>query len=224
MEGKKLKMVKSFIRYKLSILSGIVIIVGLVVSICYFGELKPVIAAVGGLLFSIPIRFFWQSYMGPVLIIKGVEHREFNPGDIRWKYIANRIIVENGGRSAAKNCKGYIVVRGGKERVCWTVSTERPNATINASDDERLDFCAFYESAPSMETITYKNRECHEEKQITIPKLIAPTEEKWGDPWECRDLDKINECKVLITADNNEPVEATIKFNIEKKEIEIVTT
>lgn len=224
MKDKKLKMVKSLIRYKLSILSGIEIIVGLVVSICYFGELKPVIAAVGGLLFSIPIRFFWQSYMAPVLRIKGVERKKFNPGDIRWEYRANRIIVENGGRSAAKNCKGYIVVEEGKERVCWTVSKERPNATINVSDDERLDFCAFYESGPPMETITYNNQEGHKEKQITISKLIAPTEEKWGSPWECRDLDKINECKVLITSDNAEPVEATIKFNIEKTEIEIVTT
>jgi hypothetical protein len=32
----------------------------------------------------------------------------------------------------------------------------------------------------------------------------------------------IEECKVLITADNADPVEATLKFNIEKKEIKIV--
>ena len=54
-----------------------------------------------------------------------------------------------------------------------------------------------------------------------IPKIIAPTEEKWYNPWECWVLDGIEECKVLITADNADPVKATIKFDIEKKEIEI---
>lgn len=205
-----LKMIK--FRYKEFVLSGIIIIVGLIVSVYRFGGLNPIIAAVGGLLFSIPIRFFWQSYMSPVLKIKKeVELRTFHPGDIRWEYVANRIIVENSGRSAAKNCKGYIVVEGKKERVCWTVPMERSNATINAKDNERLDFCAFYVNGPK-------------EKKITIPKIIAPTEEGWGSPWKCRALDRIYECKVLITADNAEPIDATIKSNIEKKGIEIVTT
>lgn len=217
-------MVKSLIRYMPTVLSGIIIIVGLVASVHLLGKLNPVIAAVGGLLFSIPVRFFWQSYMMPILKIKGVETIDFNPGDIRWKYKANRIIVENSGRSVAKNCKGYIIVEKEKERVCWTIPMERPNATINAKDNERLDFCGFKISGPSMVTETYTSQNGKEEKQITIPEIIAPTEEKWGDPWKCRPLYGIDECKVLVTADNAEPIEAKIEFNIQKKEIEIVAT
>jgi hypothetical protein len=55
--------------------------------------------------------------------IKGVETVWFNPGDHPdWRYRANRRIVENSGRSAAKNCKGYIDTGKRKERVCWMVS------------------------------------------------------------------------------------------------------
>ena len=106
-------------RYKLSIISGIILIGSLSAATCFFGKLDPTIFAVGGLLFSIPIRLFWQSYMSPVLKIKGVEDVTFNPGDDKgWEYRANRIIVENSGRSAAKNCKGYTVYGSEKARVC----------------------------------------------------------------------------------------------------------
>lgn len=213
--------VKFFIRYGISLLSGIIIIVGLLSSVYVLKELNPVIAAIGGLLFAIPIQFFWRSYMKPVLNIKEVERVSFYPGDTHWIYIANRIIVENSGRSAAKNCKGYISREKRKERVCWSVPKERPNATINAHDEERLDFCAFYIIGPTHLKLKVKTIGKDEEEMQEIPKIIAPTEEKWYNPWECRVLDGIEECKVLITADNTGPVEATIKFNIEKKEIEI---
>jgi hypothetical protein len=112
-------------RYKLSIFSGIILIGSLSAATYFFGKLDPTIYAVGGLLFSIPIRLFWQSYMSPVLKIKGMEPENFHPGDDKgWTYTANRIIVENSGRSAAKNCKGYIIIRWGKARVCWTVPKE----------------------------------------------------------------------------------------------------
>lgn len=211
-----------FIRYGISILSGIIIIVGLLSSVYILKELNPVIAAIGGLLFTIPLRFFWLSYMMPVLKIKGVETVWFNPGDHPdWRYLANRIIVENSGRSAAKNCKGYIDTGKRKERVCWMVPAERPNATINAHDEERLDFCAFYINGPTHLKLKVKTIGKDEGEMQEIPKIIAPTEEKWYNPWECRVLDGIEECKVLITADNADPVEETIRFNIEKKEIEI---
>jgi hypothetical protein len=58
-----------------------------------------------------------------------------------------------------------------------------------------------------------------------VPRIIAPTEEGWQpEPLKCRQLDGIETCKVLVTADNAEPVEAQIKFNTEKGKIEIVTT
>lgn len=212
----KVKSLKLKYKFSISILTGAIIIIALVATFCFFGELNPVIAAVGGLLFSVPIRLFWQSYMMPVLKIKGVEYRIFRLKD--WEYIANRIIIENNGRSAAKNCKGYIVVEEAKERVCWTVPRERPNASINKKDDERLDFCAFYKSGP-----THYGPIVVGQKQKEVPRVIAPTEEGWQPaPSDCRKLDEMKECKVLITADNAEPVDALIRFNPQKREIEII--
>lgn len=211
--------VEFFKRYRTFIFSTIIIVGGLALSHYYFGELNPVVAAVGGLLFAIPVRFFWLSYMMPVLKTKGVERGPpFTPGDTPvGLYVANRIIVENSGRSAAKNCKGYIDTGTTKVRVCWTVPAERPNATINAHDDERLDFCAFHDDLGINVIDPGKGEEKHE-----LPKIIAPTEEKWYNPRECRVLDGIEECKVLITADNADPVEAKITFDIENKEIRIL--
>lgn len=37
-----------------------------------------------------------------------------------------------------------------KRRICWAISKERPNATINVYDDERLDVCGFYLSGPNI--------------------------------------------------------------------------
>lgn len=196
-------------------LSGLIIIALWYVSVRLFGGLTPIIAAVGGLLFSIPIGLFWQTYTRPVLEITAIEPRSFNPGDDRtWEYMANRIIVANIGRSAAKNCKAYLAVGAARERVCWTVPRERPSATINTNDHERLDFCAFYVSGP--ETRMYRGQ------NETIPRIIAPTEDGWQNPWECRRLDGIQECTVLVTADNTEPVERRVGFDIGGRRIEFI--
>lgn len=211
--------VKSLSKYKLLIISAMLLFASLVASVYLFGELKPVIAAIVGLLFAIPIRFFWLSYTSPVLVIKEKpERRIIHLGDQKWEYMANRIIVENKGRSAAKNCKGYIVTKEGKERVCWTVPKERPNATINPKDEERLDFCAFYESGP-----TNYGPIVVEKKPKEVPGIIAPSEEGWSwNPMDSRPLNGIEKCNVLITADNTEPVDAEIRIDMTKGEIEII--
>lgn len=214
-----------FKRYWTSILAGIILVGGLAISYYLLEELNPVIAAVGGLLFTVPIRFFWQSYNKPVLNFNGIETAVFPPGDADWRYKANRIIVKNSGRSAAKNCKGSISIGTTKVRVCWMVPKERPNATINAHDEESLDFCAFYVSGPL--SMKPKTKEIGKDRRVLteIPKIIAPTEEKWYDPQETPDsriLDKVDNCKVLITADNANPVEAKIKFDRENNEIKIL--
>jgi hypothetical protein len=193
---------RCFRRYRYSIISGGIIVVTLYASYFILGELNPVIAAVGGLLFSIPIKLFWHSYVKPVLKIKGEpEIRDISlpsiTGTGKYAYRANRIIVKNIGRSAAKNCKGYIVFKNSQERVCWTVTKERPNATINSKDEERLDFCAFYQSGPN----------------DSPPRTIAPTEDGWVTPSLCRKLDGIEECYVLITTENAEPVITRIRFD-----------
>ena len=139
------KILGLLVRYKDSILSGMIIVLGIYFSIRYFGTLKPEIAAVGGLLFSIPVKLFWKSYMMPVLKIKNIDMRQLLIPPIkykwRWIYYAIIAIVKNNGRSAAKNCKGYIVLDR-RKRVYWEVSSDQPNAVINSRDEEILNLFA----------------------------------------------------------------------------------
>lgn len=210
-------------RYIWSILLVVAIIGGLVISFLLLGELNPIIAAIGGLLFSVPIQFFWLAYTSPILTIKGAESVIFDIEDDiqrRWRYAAYRIIIQNEGRSAAKNCKGYIIVGERKERICWTIPKERPTATINQKDNERLDFCAFFKTHLSGGTILM-------EGDVQPPRIIAPTENGWPgfekiDPYKCcSKLDGIKECQCLITADNADPIEVDIIINDREGEIEI---
>jgi len=214
----------SFIkRYGTSIFSVVIISGCLALSFYISGELHPVIAAVGGLLFTIPIRLVWQSYLKPVLEFKGVEPISFTPEHTNLQYIAQRIIVENSGRSAAKNCKGYVIYKEGeierKERVCWTVPKERPNATINPRDNERLDFCAFLDRSYALTVNPAIGGSIVDLSPAR--DVIAPTEEKW-DLLDFRSLAKVKECEVLVTADNTDPVKAKVKINSEERKIELV--
>jgi len=61
-------------------------------------------------------------------------------------------------------------------------------------------------------------------EQEKVPMVIASTEERWPqNPSDCRRLDGLEKCKVLITADNAEPVDTSIRFSIKEKRIEINT-
>lgn len=65
------------------------------------------------------------------------------------------------------------------------VPKERPNATINKKDEERLDFCAYYKEGP--EEYTPVGGFDPEE----VPKIIAQTEEGWKTLPEARRLDHL---------------------------------
>jgi hypothetical protein len=208
------------------------------------GQFEPVMSAVGGLLFTIPIRLFWQSYLSPILQIKdnpeirtveigfkqgkSYEWEENNHSYAVQNYVVNRIIVKNVGRSAAKNCKGYLVIDNSKERVCWTVGQERPNATVNPKDEERLDLCALRNATKTKSRFSKKTEESKirrlAERSVMggpPPKLIAPTEGGWPlldgkiDPRESRNLPDIEQCEVLITAENAHLVKKRIKLDFD---------
>lgn len=191
----------------------------------------PLFTAIGGLLFSIPIGYFWLIFKQPVLKIhqeieqRGITVEATKYGLIRigeeeeqkrWIYQANRIIVENVGRSAAKNCKGWILTEKGKERVCWTIPKERPNATINVKDSERLDFCAYY--AKGSESYTPLARTAK-----PVPKIFCSDENKLPTNMDnaiLKSLDGLSDCTVLMTSDNAEPVEAKVIFKDDKIRVE----
>jgi hypothetical protein len=178
----------------------------------YFILKEPVMTAIFSLLSPVPIGFFWLEYNKPVLRIKKETEAEIIYFEVSGEkiielddglfspYTVIRIVVENMGRSAAKKCKGYFVTDKSRERICWTIPAEMPNATINVEDNERLDFCAFPMDVSGNNTI------------------ILPTEEGWDNR---RHTGPINICKVLVTSENAEPVEANVKIDINQRKVEI---
>jgi hypothetical protein len=117
------------LKYFYPVIVGVILSELLIASVLYYNELNPVIAAIFGLLFTVPVGLFWESYRKPELSIIGKHTVSFLPGGM-FRYMCQRIIIENSGRSAAANCKGYIVVGDVKELVCWTVPAERPTPKI----------------------------------------------------------------------------------------------
>ena len=169
--------------------------------------------SLGGLLFAADIAYFWSIFQQPVLVIDGIERVRFNlsgPGrsHLSWEYSAQRIIVRNVGRSAARNCKGWILMGERKERVAWVVR-DQPNITINQKDTERLDFCAYYVSGQRPATVN--------SEQKVVPWVIRPTENGWGNaPWndEISAESPVNRIRadVVVTSDNANPVQKPVYF------------
>lgn len=213
-------------KYKSSFVLGALLLGSLILSYFYLKDYSLLISTIIGLLFSIPISLFWLEYKRPILRIKNQIEERFADFDCEIgdtiklqlglsrnacgdfspciTYKCERIFIENIGKTAAKKCKAYIVTPNGKERICWTVPTERTEATINVRDSERLDFCAF-------PVVLTKN------STISNEKMVIPHETGWNNSW----VATLCECKVLITSENAEPIEATVKINFKKETIEI---
>jgi len=121
-----------------------------------------------------------------------------------FDYACTRIFIKNIGRNAAKDCKGYFITDKSRgERVCWTIPKERPNATINVGDCEKLDFCAFPLGTKGNDII------------------LIPTEDGWENIRRTGPIDPISTVKVRVTSENAQPVEANVKIYRDEKRIEI---
>ena len=186
--------------------------------------------ALGGLLFAIPLKLFWDAYYMPVLEIV------LKPEDVTIKSIlletneyicranikVSRIIIKNKGRTAAKNCKGWLSYKNsqGKDvqvRVCWTVPKERPTATINVNDMERLDFCG-YRIDVCFESLVEGVRLPNMEKRLLF---LAPTEDSWEKPRDFTCLLQNQRFGVVITSENTKSISAKIHLLTNEKSIQI---
>jgi len=215
------KLIGQITKYRFSLFPGLWLIELLILSFVILKELNPLITTIIGLLFSVPISLFWLEYNIPVLQIQReieeviIELPPTTDAIIRYRlelptdqygeypqitYKCIRIIIDNIGRNAAKKCKAYFVTSSGKERICWTIPTEKPDATINVNDNERLDFCAF----PMEIKDNYR--------------ILVPNENGWDKP---RITGPLIKCKVLVTSENAEPVEANVKIHFDKNNVEI---
>lgn len=151
-------MIKGLYKYKLPLLLGSIIVTIMLISpfflfhIDQIKDIYPSIMAVGGLLFAVPIRLFWDLFMRPDLEVSnepefiGVTHRNLDHNNSSDpNFVAVRAIIKNKGRTSALNCKGYLIYKDPrfyreiKERVCWIIGSNREAVNINSQDEERLD-------------------------------------------------------------------------------------
>jgi hypothetical protein len=72
--------------------------------------------------------------------------KEFS--EFKIKYIVNRAVIRNKGRSAAEGCKGMIKINDKEEKVCWYPQADRYKITINRNSIEYLDVCATIDGNP----------------------------------------------------------------------------
>lgn len=198
-------------------------------------EQATIFIAIGSLLFSIPIGYFWRVFKQPVLQIKEdkaepirftlIGKYNLGPQSIIGEYAVNRIVVENIGRSAAKNCKAWTIIGNSKERVCWSSIAEIPNATINVKDAEKLNFCAYRKSEDSKYKIKGKKEVSlpriyfSDEKQLPMLVEIVVNPQGSIKKLDLKCHDDLSDCIVLITSDNSEPIEAKVIFKHDKIQV-----
>ena len=227
--------------YTWFILSSLLIIVGVSVSYFYFKGHSFIIGAIGtvaGLLSQIPIKLFLESYGRPILEIdkfitesedlKVATDFEMNPNSEWLYYKISSVIIKNVGRSAAKNCKGYIKTENNDEsvaRVCWAISKERPNATINVKDTERLHICAFCVKEKIPETTTNRIKRGEIKENEKPYDIIRPNEDNWPKEgldaktfrynWQKGRNFNANDksIKILVTAENARSIEISARIN-----------
>lgn len=219
---KFIKQIIAFIiKYRLSIFSGIWLFEALIFSNVILKETKElnvIVTTIIVLVFSVPVSFFWLEYNIPVLRIQGKSEpvecgklvRKMGDSSDYYPYLAEKIIIENNGRTAATGCKGYVAnnddANEKKVRICWTIESERPNATINAKDNESLDFCAFKKD---------------ENGKNANGKIYFPTEMRWPPSRPPISGPDSIKCKVLVTSQNAEPVEANVIVHVNQMKIDI---
>jgi hypothetical protein len=109
---------------------------------------------------GILIKLWIEHYFRPILVIEGDEaivvraielHTNIVQDNVPIDYYANRIMVRNRGRSAAKDCKVYVDYPQGNreheintERTAWLVpyANSGYTLTLNVNDREFVDLCA----------------------------------------------------------------------------------
>jgi hypothetical protein len=153
------------------------------------------------------VNWIWSRYLRPNLVIEDIVVRGFHLKDAnndRVTYYSNRVRIANNGRTAARECKAFLLINESMERVAWMIPYRNDGYTnnLNAFDSEYLDVCAINDDGS---------------------KIIATTEHGYEDKEDsARHLDrKTKDMKLRISAANAKPTEAYVHF-IENKDHKIL--
>jgi hypothetical protein len=143
------------------------------------------------------------------------------------KYIVNRVIIKNNGKSAAEGCKGILKMKNAEEKICWYVPSEIYKMTINVDSIEYLDVCAVlngdvkevYQQLNILRNLVIQKMEEHKQKRPSkifmshedIPIIIAPTENGWLSAKSNRSIEP-GDATVIVNAKNARPYRLNIKI------------
>lgn len=116
----------------------------------FITSVSPWIAGIlGGLSANIAANWVWRRYTKPDLQFKKVSEADFEVGpDGSPKARRFKILVKNVGKSAAKNCKPQISLKGRHQNslyeidrtVCWAEGNNPSRITINPGETAEFEF------------------------------------------------------------------------------------
>jgi len=104
----------------------------------------------GGFLSGFGIRWAWEKYTAANLklsILTAERHYDVEPTEQSPEIVLFQFTVENVGKSAAKNCRVHLFLRGEDSEktyylntpLCWSISKSPQNVDINRGESLRFD-------------------------------------------------------------------------------------
>lgn len=157
-------------------------------------------------------------HMRPILninIIPETDYIFFNGHN--YRYMTYKIIVENNGRSASKNCKADILhINNIKRRIGWENVKREQDVIINKKGYGKVNFCAFL-----IDDNTYIPGMTEDNHKFRPPNIIFSDENGWSDLSSSDGFNNSFVNGIQITSENADPVYAMIDIDIDKKKIDI---
>lgn len=162
-------------------------------SVFVIKELNILISSTFSVIFTGIVTFFLNRYSKPILrITNNTESIRFplNKSYPAYEIMeCRRIPVENIGRTAAYNCRGYFKTNNNRYHVFWANYDKNKNITINPNDVEYLNCWAVSTRFPN--------------------NMRVLTDDGWKDFF----LDELQDCKVIVTAVNADTVETSVQID-----------
>jgi hypothetical protein len=95
-------------------------------------------------------------------------------------YLLNRVAIKNNGKISAEFCEGYLAKDNKKDKVAWSVPSERVKTSIQPESTKELEIAAMLYLNPiefnRVNQTLYDTNQLQEvATQLRIPSIISPT-------------------------------------------------
>jgi hypothetical protein len=94
-------------------------------------------------------------------------------------YLLNKVAIKNNGRIAAEFCEGYLAIGNKKDKVSWSIPSERVRTSIQPESTKDLDIAAMLYLNPiefNRANQTFFDTKQYQEiaTRLGIPSIISP--------------------------------------------------